>query len=241
MIRSRKEPAEIGDNSGPTAPQQLRTFLERIERLEEERKALADDIANVYQELAGYGFDKAAAKIVLKIRRADDGLATYTERSQIVDLYLGALDMLPKEGRAPAPARAHGIIEQFDAETGELKSPDPHPPEVDGGQPQPSPDVAPAQKAAAHVSAAAGQDVVIADGQSGHQNSSASQVRNEPESESGEAADHFEPPAFLVKKQTMADYRPLCKHPGNCSSYGLKHCRACLKTEPDVEESEAAA
>lgn len=105
MIRSNSAEPQIGDNSGTPAAQKLRYFLERIERLEEERKAIADDIAEVYKELSSEGYDKDAAKVVLKIRRNAEGLAAWNERSAIVDLYLSALGMLP-EGRAPAPAHA---------------------------------------------------------------------------------------------------------------------------------------
>lgn len=89
------------------AAQQLRAFVERIERLQEERKTIADDIAEVFKELEGTGFDKAATKAILKIRQADNGLAVWSERSATVDLYLTAL------GMAPAPARTRENIEQF--------------------------------------------------------------------------------------------------------------------------------
>lgn len=105
------------------AAQKLLSFLERIERLEEERKTLADDIADIYSELKADGYDKDAAKIVLKIRKTKDGLDQWTGKSSTVDAYLSALGMLPPmiEARAGAPAREN--IEQFpphNPETGEL-------------------------------------------------------------------------------------------------------------------------
>lgn len=103
--------------------QQLRVFIERVERLQEERKTIADDIADVFREMEDAGFDKAAAKVVLRIRADADGMAKWTERSAIVDSYLAGLGMLlPRAG-----ARAHGIIEQF--------SPDPHTSAAADGQP----------------------------------------------------------------------------------------------------------
>lgn len=102
-------------NELQTAANQLRGFLDRIERLEEERKALADDIGDIYAELAATGFDKAAAKVVLRIRRDSDGLEKWTERSATVDMYLSALGMIAakEEPRAPAPARARENIEEI--------------------------------------------------------------------------------------------------------------------------------
>lgn len=73
------------------AAQQLRAFVERIERLQEERKTIADDISEVFKEAVGTGFDKAAIKDILKIRRK--GLAEYEEHSAILDLYLTAMGM----------------------------------------------------------------------------------------------------------------------------------------------------
>lgn len=90
--------------SDTVAAQQLRAFLERIERLQEERKTIGDDIAEVFKELEDVGFDKFAAKIVLKIRAA--GIEEYRERTAQIDLYLSALGMLP----APAGARTREII-----------------------------------------------------------------------------------------------------------------------------------
>ena len=103
----RKEPPMAEEIT--VAAQQLRAFVERIERLQEERKTIAADIAEVFKELESTGFDKAATKAILKIRQADDGLAVWSERSATVALYLTAL------GMAPAPARARENIEQFPA------------------------------------------------------------------------------------------------------------------------------
>lgn len=88
--------------SDTVAAQQLRAFVERIERLTEERKTIADDISEVFKEAADTGFDKLALKEVLKIRRI--GLPEYAERSTILDLYLDALGM--KEPRARAREEA---------------------------------------------------------------------------------------------------------------------------------------
>ena len=85
----------IGDNSGPVARDQLRAFVERVERLHEERKAIADDIKDVYTEAKANGFDPKAMKHVVKLR--DQEPAARQEFEAIVDLYLHALGMLPDD------------------------------------------------------------------------------------------------------------------------------------------------
>lgn len=94
-----------------TAADRPRHFIDRIERLE--RKALADDIADVYRELDGEGYDKTAAKVIVKIRRDGDGLTKWTERSALVDTYLSALGMIVDAEPSRAPARVREKIEEF--------------------------------------------------------------------------------------------------------------------------------
>ena len=53
------------------AKDQLKAFVERVERLEEEKKALADDIRDVFAEAKGNGFDVKALRTVIKLRRQD--------------------------------------------------------------------------------------------------------------------------------------------------------------------------
>jgi len=70
---------------------QLRAFVERIERLLEEKQALADDIKDVYAEAKGNGFDSKIIKLVVKIRAEDRDKRL--EEETILDLYLAALGM----------------------------------------------------------------------------------------------------------------------------------------------------
>lgn len=70
----------------------LRAFLERIERLEEEKKALADDIRDVYAEAKGNGFDVKIIRKIVALRKQDADKRR--EEQEILDLYLGALGML---------------------------------------------------------------------------------------------------------------------------------------------------
>jgi uncharacterized protein (UPF0335 family) len=79
------------DTKTTFAKGQLRTLVERIERLEEEKRALAGDIREVYGEAKANGFDTKILRKVLTIRRKDRH-----ERAQeqaMLDLYLGALGM----------------------------------------------------------------------------------------------------------------------------------------------------
>ncbi|MFK7793175.1 MAG: DUF2312 domain-containing protein [Devosiaceae bacterium] len=68
---------------------QLRSLIERIERLEEEKKAIADDIKDVYGEAKANGFDTKVLRQVVRIRKQDQ--AERQEQEALLDLYLGAL------------------------------------------------------------------------------------------------------------------------------------------------------
>lgn len=70
---------------------QLRAFIERVERLHEENKTILDDIAEVYAEAKGTGFDVKAMKTLVKLRRKD--AAARQEEEAILDLYKAALGM----------------------------------------------------------------------------------------------------------------------------------------------------
>ena len=70
---------------------QLRAFVERIERLEEEKKALSDDIKDVYGEAKANGFDVKIIRKIVSIRKQDRDKRI--EEETILDLYLAALGM----------------------------------------------------------------------------------------------------------------------------------------------------
>jgi uncharacterized protein (UPF0335 family) len=74
------------------AKDHLKAFVERIERLEEEKKALADDIRDVYAEAKANGFDTKALRAVVRIRKEDADVRK--EHEAILDTYLHALGML---------------------------------------------------------------------------------------------------------------------------------------------------
>lgn len=78
-------------NSG-IAQDQLRSIVARIERLEEEKTALAADIREVYSEAKGNGFDPKILRSLVRIRKMDQ--ADRLEQEEILDLYKHALGML---------------------------------------------------------------------------------------------------------------------------------------------------
>jgi uncharacterized protein (UPF0335 family) len=79
--------------AGPVsvAKDQLKSIVERIERLEEEKKALADDIREVFAEAKGNGFDTKVLRTVIRLRKQDK--TERQEQEALLDLYLHALGM----------------------------------------------------------------------------------------------------------------------------------------------------
>jgi len=73
------------------AKEHLKSFIDRIERLEEERNALTADIREVYSEAKGTGFDTKIMRQVVRLRKMEK--ADFQEQEAILDLYLNALDM----------------------------------------------------------------------------------------------------------------------------------------------------
>ena len=71
---------------------ELRSFIERIERLNSEADALKDDIKDVFTELKGRGYDAKAVRQILKLRKLDPN--ERTEQEAIVETYMTALGML---------------------------------------------------------------------------------------------------------------------------------------------------
>ena len=73
----------------PVEGQQLKSIVERIERLEEEKKTIADDISEVYAEAKGNGYDVKVLRKVVAMRKRD--LDERKEEEAIMDLYLQAV------------------------------------------------------------------------------------------------------------------------------------------------------
>jgi uncharacterized protein (UPF0335 family) len=74
------------------AAEQLRSVIERIERLEEEKKTLSDDIKDVYAEAKGNGYDLKALRTIIRMRKQDAN--ERAEQETILETYLQALGML---------------------------------------------------------------------------------------------------------------------------------------------------
>jgi len=83
---------DVTETSQTVAAGQLRAFIERIERLEEEKKTIADDIKEVYAEAKGTGFDTKAVRTIIRLRKKDQ--AERQEEDAILDLYMAALGMV---------------------------------------------------------------------------------------------------------------------------------------------------
>jgi len=74
------------------AKDQLKAIIERIERLEEEKKTISDDIKDVYAEAKGNGFDVKALRTIVRLRKQDEN--ERAEQETILETYMQALGML---------------------------------------------------------------------------------------------------------------------------------------------------
>ena len=77
--------------SSSVAADELRQFVERAERLEEEKKAIADDIRELFGEAKGRGFDVKALRAIIRLRKKEE--AEREEEEAMLDLYKSALGM----------------------------------------------------------------------------------------------------------------------------------------------------
>lgn len=79
------------EGSGTFAAEALRGYVERIERLEEERKALGSDIKDIYAEAKGQGFDVKVMRTLIRLRKQEP--AVVEEAETLLDVYRRALGM----------------------------------------------------------------------------------------------------------------------------------------------------
>ena len=89
----------IGHNSGEAeqpatrlAKDQLRSIIERVERLEEEKKTISQDISDVYAEAKGNGYDVKALRTIVRMRKQDAN--ERQEQETILETYMHALGMI---------------------------------------------------------------------------------------------------------------------------------------------------
>ena len=80
-----------GHNTGGVAADRLRSIIERIERLEEERKALGSDIKDIFAEAKSAGFDVKVIRQIIRIRKQEP--ADVEEQETLLDVYRRALGM----------------------------------------------------------------------------------------------------------------------------------------------------
>jgi uncharacterized protein (UPF0335 family) len=78
-----------------TANNQIRAFIERVERLEEEKVAISSDIKEIYSEAKGNGYDAAILRKIVALRKKDPNKRR--EEEAVMELYLSALGMTPME------------------------------------------------------------------------------------------------------------------------------------------------
>jgi len=83
---------EVEEASLSFAKDQLKSIIERIEKLEEEKKAISDDIRDVYAEAKGNGFDTKALRAIVRLRKIEP--TEREEQDAILETYMHALGML---------------------------------------------------------------------------------------------------------------------------------------------------
>jgi uncharacterized protein (UPF0335 family) len=96
MAQSKTHPVEANQNAdvkdiGGVSGQRLRAYLDRIERLEAEKKALAEDIKDIYAEAKAVGFDSKTLRKVYRLRLMNT--EKRREEEELLDLYMAAVGL----------------------------------------------------------------------------------------------------------------------------------------------------
>lgn len=86
-----EEIASVGHNSGGISGDRLRSFVQRIEKLEEDKAAVGEDLKEVYEECKGVGFNTAIVRQIVRLRKTE--LEKRRENEELLDLYKSALGM----------------------------------------------------------------------------------------------------------------------------------------------------
>jgi uncharacterized protein (UPF0335 family) len=79
------------DNSGGISGERLRSFIQRIEKLEEDKAAVAEDLKEVYSECKGVGFDTTIVRQIVKLRKVE--IEKRRENGELLGLYMAAIGM----------------------------------------------------------------------------------------------------------------------------------------------------
>jgi uncharacterized protein (UPF0335 family) len=85
-------PAAVNDEPAQFAKDQLMSIIERVERLEEEKKVISEDIKEVFAEAKGNGYDVKVLRTIIRMRKQDEN--ERAEHETILETYLQALGML---------------------------------------------------------------------------------------------------------------------------------------------------
>jgi uncharacterized protein (UPF0335 family) len=91
-VGKKQESPGVGHNSGDVSGNRLKAFVERIERLEEEKKALAEDIRDVYSEAKSTGFETKIIRKIVSLRKMN--VEKRREEEELLELYLTAIGMI---------------------------------------------------------------------------------------------------------------------------------------------------
>lgn len=216
------------------ARDQLRAFIERIERLEEEKKTIADDIKDVFGEAKASGFDTVIMKRVIALRKKDD--QQRMEEELVLDTYLAALGMIPQielfdEEEAPVAKNKPAMALQSPRKAAEAVSErtanqvEDHSSAEATIEGQPSVTVATSAESAEderNVEADGGAALVLTNSQADQPLTGGGHV-----DETQNAATHQA--GVLVRKAPAAILRPDCLRPENCAGHGSTLCHACKK------------
>ena len=91
IIKNEVQSETKNETQGSISASKLKNFVERVERLEEQKNNFLEDIREVYKEAASNGFDVATMKQIIKIRKAD--MKKLEEQEYLLDLYRSALGL----------------------------------------------------------------------------------------------------------------------------------------------------
>ena len=84
--------ADTTEDKGSITAQELRLFVERVERLEEEKKGIGDDLKEVFSEMKGRGYDTKIIRKLIAVRKKKKG--EHEEEEMILETYMAALGMI---------------------------------------------------------------------------------------------------------------------------------------------------
>lgn len=246
-----------------SADAQFKALIDRILRCREAEDEAKADTREVYAELKGMGYDKAAAgALVNEIRKQEKDSEGFAERNAMLELYRDAYERAsgtPIATHVHAPARTEA--KRASSRRAEVVTPISHAPAEPAGnsgddipaqitepdltaspdRPAEAVEVPTSDTASANNSATP-QSMVVEDGQPGIPSSDDAPAQKDdevPASPSGGAADAAS--GYGQSEQAVASFkfkpvvlRPNCQRPENCGGYGSKHCASCERAGREV-------